>query len=171
MRYKQHKQYRLPYYNYASSGLYFVTICCHNREYLFGEIVNGEINLSNIGKYVFECLRNLPKKLQYVILDEFVIMPNHIHVILGINNPEEDLTLKEKRFQIEKNSLSLIVRNFKSTVTLLSRKEFPGIIIWQSRFYDRIIRNERELIAIRRYIQNNPLQWEEDRNNPENLMM
>lgn len=171
MKYKQHKQYRLPYYNYASSGLYFVTICTHNRDYLFGEIKNEQIDLSNFGLFVLECLTNLPKKLPYVLIDEFVIMPNHIHIIIQIDNPNEEFSFKAKKFQIEKKSLSLVVRNFKSVVTLLGRRKYPDIKIWQSRFYDRIIRKEIELYSIRKYIQDNPMQWAVDRNNPGNLMM
>ena len=171
MKYKQHKQYRLPYYNYASSGLYFVTICRYNSNNIFSEIENGETQLSSIGKYILECLNNLPMKLPYVFLDEYVIMPNHIHVIFVIDNPEEEISIKEKRFQPEKRSLSIVVRNFKSSVTLLARQHSPETKIWQARFYDRIIRNEKELQAIRTYIQNNPLHWEQDRNNAENLMM
>ncbi len=171
MRYKHHKQYRLPYFNYASTGLYFVTICSCNRENIFGEILSSKIVLSTVGKYVLECLENIPKKFSYINIDEFIIMPNHIHVIFGVTNPDEDVALKEKQFQIEKRSLSLIVRNFKSIVTLLARKDFSNIKIWQPRFYDRIIRNESELQVIRKYIRDNPLQWEQDRNNPENLVM
>ena len=163
MKYKHRKQYRLPYFNYASSGLYFVTICSFHRKNIFSEIVNGKSNLTKVGGYIYECLTNLPKKLSYVSIDEFVIMPNHIHIIFEINNPEEKMTIQIKQFQSLKRSLSLVVRNFKSTVTLLSRKEYPEIQIWQSRFYDRIIRNEKELQLIRKYIQNNPIQWEVDK--------
>ena len=171
MRFKEKKQYRLPYYNYASSGLYFVTICAKNREIIFGDISNGVMKLSKNGSLILECLNNLPKKLSYLLIDEFVIMPNHIHVIFVINNPDEKREIDKKKFQIKKKSLSLVVRNFKSTVTLLSRKIESDVEIWQSRFYDRIIRNEKELIAIRNYIANNPEQWEEDKNNLDNLMM
>lgn len=171
MRYKHNKQYRLPYFNYASSGLYFVTICSYNRESIFGEISKSKITLSTVGKHILECLENIPKKFSYINIDEFIIMPNHVHIIFGINNPDEDVALKDKQFQIGKRSLSLIVRNFKSIVTLLSRRDLSDIKVWQPRFYDRIIRNEKELQAIRKYIQDNPLRWEQDRSNPENIMM
>ncbi|MFA5832733.1 MAG: transposase [Bacteroidota bacterium] len=171
MKYKQRKQYRLPHYNYASSGLYFVTICSYNRENIFSEVKQGNIHLLTVGEYILECLTNLPEKLSYVRIDEFVIMPNHIHVIFGIDNPGEDVSIKTMKFQPEKKSLSIVVRNFKSTVTLLSRENYPEMKIWQSRFYDRIIRSEQELQNVRKYIQDNPLRWEADKNNPENMMM
>jgi putative transposase len=171
MNYKRHKQYRLPYFNYASTGLYFVTICSHHRKNIFGTVVNRKVILSKIGLCIFDCINNLPLKLSYVTLDEFVIMPNHLHAIIQIVNPNIDRTLHEKRFQPEKASLSIIIRNFKSTVTLLTRRDLAEAKVWQPRFHDRIIRNERELHSIRKYIQDNPMQWEEDRNNPENLMM
>ncbi|MFA6540527.1 MAG: transposase [Bacteroidota bacterium] len=171
MKYKQHKQYRLPYYNYASSGIYFVTICTKNREELLGSIQNHKTQLSKIGSIVNECLVNIPVKWRYIHLDEFVIMPNHIHGLLVIDNPGEGREIKEIKFYPQKKSLSFIVRNFKAIVTLLVRKDLPGADIWQSRFYDRIVRNEKELNNIRLYIQNNPIRWETDRNNTENLLM
>ena len=117
------------------------------------------------------CLTELPKKLSYVTVDEFVIMPNHVHAIVFINNPEEKRTIRTKQFQPAKRSLSLVIRNFKSTATLLARRETSLMNIWQARFYDHIVRNDDELDRMRTYIRNNPAQWETDKNNPENLLM
>jgi putative transposase len=169
--YKRCKQHRLPYFNYASNAYYFVTICTKDRQHYFGTICNNEPQLSDIGKIVQECLNNLPMKLSYITIDEFVIMPNHMHAIVFINNPEEKRTIRAKKFQPAKRSLSLVIRNFKSTVILLARRRIGPIDMWQPRFYDRIVRNEDELNRIRTYIRNNPAQWEIDRNNPENLLM
>lgn len=110
-------------------------------------------------------------KLSYMRMDEFVIRPNHVHAIVFINNPENERTLSEKKFQPEKHSLSLVIRNFKSTVTLLVRRNMGMIDIWQPQIYDRIVRNEYELNRIRTYIHNNPAQWEMDKDNPESLLM
>jgi len=170
-RYKLHKQFRLPYYNYSSTGLYFITICTKNRNPLFGNIRDGHIIPSDIGKIAIECWENIPFKSPYASVDSFVTMPDHIHGIICINNPDNDKFLKEKIFQPAKRSLSIAVRSFKSAVTLQSRAIYPDIDIWQKRFFDRIIRNEKELNAIRTYIENNPMQWEADKNNPENIMM
>ncbi len=173
MKYKQHKQYRLPYYNYASTNLYFITICSYKREMFFGNIVNGEMILSNEGLCVEDSWKIIPTVAEYAEIDAFIIMPNHIHGIIAINNPEEPRELIKKEFAVKNRSLSNVVRNFKTAVTTKIRKlhKDPEFIVWQSRFYDRIIRNEKELIAIRNYIANNPMKWEEEKNNPDNLMM
>ena len=171
LRFGRCKQYRLPYFNYASNAYYFVTICTKDRQHYFGGIRNGAIELSDTGKTVQRCLTELPKKLSYVTVDEFVIMPNHVHAIVFINNPEEKRTIRTKQFQPAKRSLSLVIRNFKSTVTLLVRCNIGMMDIWQARFYDHIVRNDDELDRMRTYIRNNPAQWETDKNNPENLLM
>lgn len=171
LRFGRYKQYRLPYFNYASNAYYFVTICTKDRQHYFGGIRNGSIELSDTGKIVQRCLTEIPKKLSHVTVDEFVIMPNHVHAIVFINNPEEKRTIKTKQFQPAKRSLSLVIRNFKSTATLLARRETSLMNIWQPRFYDHIVRNKDELNRIRTYIRNNPVQWELDRNDPENLSM
>lgn len=150
----------MPFYNYASTNLYFVTLCTFNRRQYFGKIDNDSMILSNIGQFVLECLQNRQQKLPYVSLDRYVIMPDHLHAIIHINNPEEERTVKKSIFRMKERSLSEVVRNYKSAVTLLARREHPGIQVWQPRFYDRIIRDERELNAIRKYIEDNPIQWE-----------
>ena len=171
LRFGRYKQYRLPYFNYASNAYYFVTICTKDRQHYFGGIRNGAIELSDTGKIVQRCLTELPKKMSYVTVDEFVIMPNHVHAIVFINNPEEKRTIRTKQFQPAKRSLSLVIRNFKSTATLLARWETSLMNIWQPRFYDHIVRNEDELNRIRTYIRNNPVQGKLDRNDSENLSM
>ena len=171
LRFGRYKQYRLPYFNYASNAYYFVTICTKDRQHYFGSICNGATELSDKGKIVQKCLNELPKRISYVTVDEFVIMPNHIHAIVFINNPEEKRTIRVKTFQPAKRSLSLVIRNFKSTVTLLTRRNIGMMDIWQPRFYDRIVRNDDELDRMRTYIRNNPAQWETDKNNYENFLM
>lgn len=171
MRFKKHRQYRLPYFNYASSALYFVTICCENRNELFGTIKNGVMTKSWIGEIVESCLNRIPLSSPYAFLDSFVIMPDHVHAIIGLDNPDEQLTVPIKIFVPGKKSLSIVVRNFKSAVTIFVRRDRPGMKIWQSRFYDRIIRNEKELHAIRKYIADNPLNWSRNKNDVENNNM
>ncbi len=167
MRFKKHRQYRLPYFNYAGSALYFITICCENRNELFGTIKNGVMYKSWIGEIVESCLNRIPLSSSYAFLDSFVIMPDHIHAIIGLDNPDEQLTVPLKKFAPKERSLSIVVRNFKSAVTIYVRRNCPAMNIWQSRFYDRIIRNEKELYAIRKYITDNPKNWSNDRNNVE----
>ncbi len=159
MKYKQNSQYRLPYFNYASSALYFVTVCCHNRNCHFGVVEDGAVVKSWIGEIAESCLNNIPKSSSYASLDSFVIMPDHIHVIIGIDNPDEKVDIPEKIFSPRKRSLSIVVRNFKAAVSIFAGRIDPSLTIWQSRFYDRIIRNERELNSIRKYIEDNPMAW------------
>ena len=170
-RFKDHKQHRLPYFNYASSALYFITICTKDRIHYFGEISGGKMVLSNFGSIADEYWQMIPQKSPFAQLDVYVIMPDHVHGIIALNNPSEEPFLKQKEFKIRPHSISTVIKGFKSAVTIKCRNIDPSIRIWQARFYDRIIRDEKELIAIRNYIINNPMQWEEDKNNPENLMM
>ena len=162
------------------------------------------MNLSEIGKIVENYWLEIPKHFPFVELDEFSIMPNHTHSIIGINNSCRDADLSRlnhargndsfnranqdainqdainrvstggvtgKNNPMGKNSLGEIVRWYKGRCkfeigkTLTNRINF----VWQPRFYDRIIRNEKELDKIRKYIFENVLKWEFDRNNPENL--
>lgn len=163
-------QFRLPYYNYASSGIYFVTICSYQRIPLFCSVSKGSVILTPIGTIISECVQNLPRKFSYMSLDEWIIMPDHIHVILVIENPDEPNTIAKRRFAPQPQSLSIIVRNLKSVVTLLVRRQGFNGEVWQSRFFDRIIRNETELQRIRTYILNNPRQWDEDHAGPDNII-
>ncbi len=156
MRYTTHKQIRLPYYNYASSAYYFITICTKNRVPLFGSIVDGIVELSWIGEIVDRCWKYIPTSAPYAIIDASVIMPDHFHGIVYINNPEEKNSISEKAFKPQKRSLSIVIRNFKSAVVAQARKTDPAIVVWQNRFYDHIIRNEQSLQNIRNYIANNP---------------
>lgn len=171
MNYKYRKQYRLPYYSYAGTGLYFVTICTHNRKHLFGDVDDGVMKLSSIGKIAGSCWENIPSSSPYANIDSFVVMPNHVHGIIALDNPDGKHEIDKKKFKPELRSLSIVVRNYKAAVSIRVKEKYPNIVIWQSRFFDRIIRDERELYAIRKYIDDNPLQWHEDKNNPDNLMM
>ncbi len=159
-RYKDHKQFRLPYYNYASTGLYLITICTAGRNPQFGRIVNGVMQYSPIGEIVDECVRSIPEISTFANIDTYVIMPDHLHAIIVIENEQEEKILPEIRFRLRKNSLSTVVLGLKRAATLASQKIGIYDKIWQPRFHDRIIRNEQELFAIRKYIIDNPAQWE-----------
>lgn len=86
MRFKDHKQYRLKDYDYGSDGYYFVTICTKNREHYFGEIENGQMYLSDLGQIAKQFWENIPAYVTYAGLDEFVVMPDHLHGIIVIDN-------------------------------------------------------------------------------------
>jgi REP element-mobilizing transposase RayT len=177
---KNRKPNRLFNYDYSQNGMYFVTICTKNREELFGEIENGKIVLNDIGKIAQKCWLEIPNHFPHISLDEFIIMPNHIHGILEIINPEpvggknfcplrasQDLPWQTKWAR----SLSSAVRGFKIGVTKWCNENNHQYFLWQRNYYDRIIRNENELNRIREYIRNNLANWERDRNNLEDIFM
>ncbi len=169
---------RLRGYDYAQAGAYFVTICAHNRECVFGESMGGEMRLSNIGKIADECWNAIPEHFQQVELDEFVVMPNHIHGILVITDfvgathasPLQKSPLQEQPRGPNPKSVGAIVGSFKSAVTTrINRlRDTPRTPIWQRNYYEHIIRTERELNVIREYIHNNPLKRSLDMDNPSN---
>ncbi len=182
------KSIRFMGYDYTLAGAYFVTIISFRRVCNFGEIEKGEVNYSKIGQVIFDCWQNIPEKFSYVKLDEFTLMPNHLHGILWLlehrgkgeafsavtdirrqSKSENASPLRPKGTR--SRSLSAVMQNYKSVSTRMVNRKFfkPGNKIWQRNFHDRIIRNNRELNAIRQYIIDNPLNWEMDKDNPANL--
>lgn len=182
------KSARLPNYDYASNGMYFITICTHNRKFHFGDVIDNEMQLTEIGKLAQKFWAEIPTHFPFVHLGEFIIMPNHTHGILIIDKPIEKLnnelsvaeTLQCKvsatdNFDINENkkefmsnispkpgSISTIIRSYKSAVTKYSRQIDPEFK-WQTRFHDIIIRDQRAYINISNYIINNPSKWGEDK--------
>lgn len=163
--------HRLKNYDYSSNGAYFITICTRNRQHLFGDIVNGEMVLNDLGKIVADEWKKTEKIRKNITIDEFVIMPNHVHGILMVdNNYCRDVLSKRlytgKHLQMSKisptkNSISTTVRFFKRQTIIESRKINPNFV-WQSNYHDRIIRDEDELNRIREYIIWNPQNWKKD---------
>ena len=166
---------RLKDYDYAQDGYYFVTICAENKIEYFGKIIDGKIVLNEIGKIVNQCWLEIPKHFPDVLLDEHIIMPNHIHGVIAIEN--NNCVVGNENFRslrgwhgAKSRSLSSIIRGFKIGVTKWCCQNNYDFV-WQKSFYDHVIRNEKSLDKIRKYIVENPLKWELDRNNPENLYM
>ena len=162
------KHQRLKEFDYSQSSYYFITICIKDRREFFSHVINNELVLTEYGKILEEVWNNLPKYYK-VELDYYIIMPDHFHGIIIIDN-----SLKAKANEENKTfSLSDIIGKFKSFATKKIRELFSGKIEfkWQKSFYDRIIRNENELYNIRKYIKENPLRWDLEKNNPENLEM
>ena len=187
---------RLNDFDYSKNGAYFVTICTRNNEYILGNVNNQLMNMTRQGEIVKECWLALPLHYCNCTLDEFIVMPNHVHGVVIINNDIIETSFKQDNIVAETGlkpdkvvvetglkpvstagrvakpySLSEIIRGFK---TFSARKvnEYQntrGKPFWQERFYDRIVRNEEELNRIRRYIVENPLKWELEKNNPENI--
>ncbi len=181
---------RLRDFDYASSGAYYVTICTAQRAHLFGEIADGQMILNDVGQIALETWSAIPEHFPNVCLDEFVIMPNHIHGIVGIELPtvgarhasplrrdDEILREAQRELAVSKNkvaqsvrhgvvaqSLGAIIGSFKAAVTKRARaaSSNPDLQIWQRGFHDHVVRDTVDLERIRTYISANPLGWHLD---------
>ena len=163
------KSARLQSWDYRWSGAYFITICTQDNIQFFGEVIDGEMCLSHVGViadvFWYE-IRNHAKNVQ---LGNFVVMPNHVHGILIINQDvKTDLTYSNPdnktmaSISPKQGSVSSTIRSYKSAVTRHARRlgyEFS----WQPRFHDHIIRNENSFNQIVDYINTNPKRWKEDK--------
>lgn len=175
---------RLKGYDYAQAGAYFVTICTHNRECLFGDVVDGTMRLNEFGDIVYQTWMDLPNHVANIVLDAFVIMPNHVHGVIFITDsvgagsePAPTITTTEPaptmakpgHAELRRHPLPEIVRQFKtfSARRINELRGTPGISVWQRNYYEHIIRDESSLNRIRQYIQDNPLRWAMDRENPD----
>jgi REP element-mobilizing transposase RayT len=155
--------------------MYFVTICTKNQQHFFGEIVRGEMQYTEIGLRAIECWKDIGHLHDFVTLDECVVMPNHIHGIIFIH---QNVPIVEtcqwhvstaKFGHLQKQSLSSIINQFKGCFKKWSNNAQIKDFEWQKKFHDRIIRNTPELDRIRAYIFHNPLTWESDKNNSDQL--
>jgi putative transposase len=176
---------RLNGYDYTQNGAYFVTICVQNRLCLFGDVAEGEMRLNTLGCVVEEEWLKTPTLRPYVVLDGYVVMPNHFHAILFISRDESDDLVGAQRAaplqsptgvrypdgsipNVKPGSLGAIVRSFKSAATkrINECRCTPGETVWQRNYHERIIRDEQELNDTRQYIEINPARWAEDVENP-----
>ena len=180
----QRRSLRLKGYDYAQPGAYFITICTHQHQCLFGEIAGAEfapaqMRLNKLGEIVREkWFRTAALRANIQLFDdEFVIMPNHVHGIIWItdtdnvgaycNTPPRDAEL----FQSPSKTIGAIIRGFKSAVTkrINIHRGTPYRPVWQRNYYERIIRDEKEYDQIAAYIISNPDNWEMDQENPGKL--
>ena len=160
------KSNRLKGFDYSRSGYYFVTICALNQEKWFGEIEDGQMIPNTCGKIAQSLWEKIPVHFGWVGVDEFTVMPNHIHGIVIVERDVGNATMRSLQDRT-KMTLPKIIQQYKATVTRdidWFRKDV--CFKWQKSFYDHVIRNETELFRIREYIQNNPLKWNLDRENP-----
>ncbi len=186
---------RLAWHNYASPGVYYVTICTEYRYECFGEIRNRKMRLNRFGEVAAKFWKELPKHHKNVDLGEYVIMPNHLHGVIFLNIPEgvpvdknmndtqgkcRDVALQRlcglpeqqaesqwmSNISPKSGSLSVIVRSFKSAVTNRIRQNGDPEFAWQGRFWERVIRTNREFDSISQYITGNPQNWEKDEYHP-----
>lgn len=153
---------RLQGWDYSSSGWYFITVCTRYHKRYFGEIQNGEMYLSELGHVVAGSWLSMTRVYEVLIMDAWVIMPNHFHCLIGIDNPVRATYQPNAFKRMIKNSVSSVINHFKGRVTKYANREnLP--FKWQSRFYDHIVRNEEELKLIQQYIINNPKNWNNDK--------
>jgi len=175
---------RLKGYDYRQPGYYFVTICTKNREKYFGRIMNGKMILSVIGQ-IADCFwREIPGHFPFVRVDEHIIMPDHVHGIIilnresrpavefsgtpsqagtqyGIKTQPSDISARMSQISPQIGSLAVIIRSYKSACCRETHRRYPDLnFAWQSRFYDRIIRDDEGLNHIRNYIACNPMNWQ-----------
>jgi putative transposase len=171
-----HRSVRLRDYDHSSPGFYFVTVCAHQKRSLFGRIISARPELSRLGQIAHETWVGIPMHFAHVNLHTFVIMPNHVHGIIEIGCQagaqhaaplQEHPSVEVCRHAVSRRSLSAIVRSFKAATTTGARIELncKGEI-WQRNYFDRLIRDGRELSDASRYIAENPMKWEWDRENP-----
>ena len=175
---------RLKGYDYSQAGLYFITICCEDRICRFGNIVDGEMILNAYGQIAHDEWMKTPQLRPQIELDAFIVMPNHIHGILKINDtgrgelnsPEMGMAVFEKgvsdtSLRSPSNTVGAIVRGYKSSVTkqinaMINVKNDvhnPSIKLWQRNYHENIIRDEKSYRNIANYIINNPKKWGEDK--------
>lgn len=176
---------RFAGYDYTQGGPYFVTISVKDRRCLFGKVVDGQMHLNAWGRIADEEWHRTAELRPSVRPDAFVVMPNHVHGIIGLIGEQDDAaaqsstdtmcrvpvvhrapTGKRRRFaKPVPRSLSTIIGTYKAAVTrrINAPTGSPGDAVWQERFYDRIIRSSREHDRIRRYIARNPARWHDDR--------
>jgi putative transposase len=154
---------RLRTWDYSSSGWYFVTLCTKDHSPILGKIMDGKMHLSPVGTIVAEEWVRTEALRPNLSLDQWVVMPNHIHGILvieGFKTSQRDISTTP--FSLKRNSLGSIITQFKGKCTKRIRKSGYPDFAWQPRYFDHIIRNADSLQKIRRYIQENPLKWELD---------
>ncbi len=157
-KFPNRKSIRLQGFDYSQPGAYFVTIISKNRKRIFGKKSDGVIVLSPIGIIVKNELEKLPYRFKGLELDEIIIMPDHVHVVILLREKDgifEEQAEKPKRPQ--KGSLGVIVRSFKSSVSVRVHQILKNDMdVWQRNYYEEYIEDDEKLDCIREYIQNNP---------------
>ncbi|MDT8381936.1 MAG: transposase [Brevefilum sp.] len=164
---RHRKNVRLKDYDYASPGYYFVSIVSYERKNIFGEIIDGEMNLNQAGKTVEQTWQDIPKHFPNTSCEIFVVMPNHIHGIINIIDDEIVRAQSIRGNGVKPKSIGSIIGSFKSAVTkqLHQTKTINQERIWQRNYYEHIIRDEDDYQQITDYIAANPINWGHDLKN------
>ena len=159
---------RLPEYDYSQAGAYFITIVTHKRGCLFGEIADNVMNINDAGEICRKTWIELPNHNSNVAPDAFVVMPNHVHGIIMLMDSDAIAGADSESVQtVVNHRLSEIIRQFKtfSAKHINKLRKSLGVPVWQRNYWERVIRNEKELYCLREYIANNPLKWDNDEEN------
>ena len=163
MEYPYRKRLRLEFYDYSQPGYYFITICTKERhqeilcsiEHTVGAIINRppRISLTSLGRIVDETIRAIPDHYPGISVDQYVIMPDHVHLILSFRHIGPD-----GRQIAAPTPLPNVIQQMKRIIS-----KQVGVSLWQKGFYDHVIRNDEDLTNVRRYIRSNPLKWIQDK--------
>ncbi len=173
---------RLKEYDYSQPGGYFVTLCTHRRECILGDVADGDVHLNQFGEIVKEEWLRTGQIRPEITMDEFMVMPNHMHGIIMIRNDIPNKSVGAHRcapqdrahihapLRREPKTLGSIIAGFKSVVThrINLLRKTPLTPIWQRNYYEHIIRDEDDLNRIHQYIIDNPMKWDGDEENPQN---
>jgi putative transposase len=166
---------RLKDHDYSRTGAYFVTIVTYARESLFGSVLDAEVLLNDAGRMVYATWAETRSVRPNVALDEFVLMPNHLHGILVINESLASIRpaglVAAAAHGPMSGSLGAIVGQFKALTTkrLNAMRRSPGIRVWQRNYYEHVVRDDTDLERLRAYIAANPARWSEDDENPDRV--
>lgn len=154
---------RLKNHDYSQEGVYHITVCTQNKLCLFGKNIDGEMQLNDVGKMIEQQWINISNRFSNVELDEYIIMPNHIHGIVMVNPYTERAGTRPAP------TIAMIVGTFKSYsmneyILGVKNLHWPTFDkkIWQRNFHEQIIRNLVALDNIREYIKQNPMNWKKD---------
>lgn len=159
----QRKHIRLRGFDYRSVDSYFITICVKNFDYVFGEVRSGIMRLSELGNQAALNIQQIPILRDKIVVDEFVVMPNHVHLILTILKESNEPYHEPAFAKPMANSVSIIINRYKGSVKGWANENGYTHFEWQPRFYDHIIRNQESYEKIAQYIRDNPRRWDEDR--------
>ena len=160
------KPLRMSHYDYNTPGAYFLTFCTHDRRQTLSHIVGAihespEPHLTDCGRIVDSVMQNIPEHL-HVTIDRYVIMPNHVHLIAVITDDDALRAIRESPLR-SSTIMSKLIGYIKMNSSKAIRRHYGDVTVWQRGYYDHVVRNQEDYLALAEYIQTNPLRWELDK--------
>jgi REP element-mobilizing transposase RayT len=165
---------RLKVYDYAQPGAYFVTVCSWLRGFIFGEIINGKMEMNEYGMVLKQEWGKINNGHHDFDPDQFVVMPNHMHGIVNINRSGVlPYATGDNALRLQSQTIGSLIRRYKSTTTrqINNIRSTPCMPVLQRNYFEHIIRNDFEMDNIQEYIRNNPVRWAFDKDNPLNIQI